>query len=266
MGMDKKRFSLLGVPIDPLTTSDVLDKIKVYQSSNRRFVHIVSVNPENIIIAQENQQFKQICWNSDLALTDGIGTLIGLKIMGDMVPERVQGSILLPRLLDLAGRMSSTVVLIGSQANLAEEIAKCYSRSYPEATFIGTNGYKNILTPTPEEDAAIEVIVRRTRPHFVFLAFGSPAQEIWIDTHKKILEGAICMGVGGAFDYLSGAIQQPPDVIRKVGLEWLYRLIIQPWRIQRQFKRLPIFIGMILKEWFWCIMHRTHEKASHHCP
>lgn len=261
--MDKKRFSLLRVPIDPLTSSDVLDKIKMYLSGNRRFVHIVSVNPENIVIAQENQQFKQICWNSDLALTDGIGTLIGSKILGYTVPERVQGSVLLPRLLDLAGRMSSTVVLIGSQANLALQLAQCYSRSYPEATFIGTNGYKNILTPTPEEDAAIEVIVRRTRPHFVFLAFGSPTQEIWIDTHKKMLEGAICMGVGGAFDYLSGLTQRPPHVIRTLGLEWLYRLIKEPWRMDRQVKRLPIFIGMILREYIWCIMHPTHEKKSH---
>lgn len=264
--MIKNRFSLLGIPLDPLTIDDVLDKIKLYISSPSRFVHIVSINPENVVIANQNEQFMHICKNADLALTDGIGVLLAARILGKSVPERVSGSVLLPKLLDLAGAMSSTVVLIGSQANLADSLARCYSRTYPKATFIGTNGYQNSQNPTLEEERDIEAIVRRTRPHFVFLALGSPTQEIWIDTHKKLLEGAICMGVGGAFDYLSGAIQQPQVIIRRMGLEWLYRLTIQPWRIQRQLKRLPIFIGMILKEWLWCIMHRTHEKTSHNCP
>jgi len=72
------------------------------------------------------------------------------------------------------------------------------------------------------------------------------------------------MGVGGAFDYLSGASQKPPELIRSFGLEWLYRIVREPWRVGRQAKRLPIFIGLILKEWFWCIMHPHHEKKSLH--
>lgn len=244
-----KRFSLLQVPIDPISLNDVLDKIKLYVSSPPVFRHIVSINPENVVIAQHNKQFMKVCQNSDLALTDGIGILIGGRLLGLSIPERVSGSVLLPRLLDLAGAMSSTVVLIGSQANLADKIAECYSRSYPKATFIGIQGYKNSLQPTQEEEANIETIVRRTRPHFVFVAFGSPAQELWIDTHKKMLQESICMGVGGSFDYLSGASQKPPHIIRVLGLEWLYRLITQPWRIHRQGKRLPLFVGLILKEW-----------------
>jgi N-acetylglucosaminyldiphosphoundecaprenol N-acetyl-beta-D-mannosaminyltransferase len=255
--MEKKRLSLLQIPIDPLSTRDVLDKIKLYISSPPTFIHIVSINPENIVIAQQNAQFKTVCQNSDLALTDGIGVLLAARLLGLSIPERVPGSILLPRLLDLAGAMSSRVVLIGSHANLADKIAKCYSRSYPEATFIGIRGYKNSLQPTKEEDTEIETIVRRTRPHFVFVALGSPTQEIWIEAHKKLFKESICMGVGGSFDYLAGASQKPPHIIRTLGMEWLYRLITQPWRIQRQRKRLPRFIGMILKEWI-----RKHHISS----
>lgn len=247
--MIKKRFSLLQIPIDPLSMDDVLDKIKLHLSSPPQFVHIVSINPENIIIAQQNTQFKVVCQNADLALTDGIGVLFGARLLGFSVPQRVQGSVLLPHLLDLAGAMSLRVVLIGSRANLAEKISKCYSRSYPKAMFIGIQGYTNSLQPTKKEDEDIELIVRRMRPHFVFVALGSPVQEIWIDTHKECLRESICMGVGGSFDYLSGATQKPPHLMRIMGLEWLYRLVNQPWRIQRQAKRLPIFIGLILKEW-----------------
>jgi N-acetylglucosaminyldiphosphoundecaprenol N-acetyl-beta-D-mannosaminyltransferase len=260
--MNKNRFSLAGVPIDPLSQKDVLDKIKLYLSSNRKFIHIVSINPENVVIAQDNKTYMSVCQRSDLALTDGIGVLLGARLFGKSIPERVQGAVLLPRLLDLVGVMGLTSVLIGSQANLAEKIAECYSQSYPEARFIGTNGYKNVLSPTTEEERTIEAIVRANRPHFVFVAFGSPTQEIWIDSHKKLLEGSICMGVGGAFNYLTGVSHSPPSMIRRMGLEWLYRLMREPWRAGRQFTRLPFFIGLILKEWLGMYNTSNHEKKT----
>lgn len=264
--MKKKRITLFQVPIDLLTTSDVLEKIKMYLSAPLKFTHIVSINPENIVIAQNNSLFRIVCQNADLALTDGIGVVLGARLLGFSVPERIPGSVLLPLLLDLVGRMSLRAVLIGSQTNLADKIAMCYSRSYPEATFIGLEGYNNKESPTPEEERRIEDIVCNTRPHFVFIAFGSPYQELWIDTHKKLLWTSICMGVGGGFDYLSGASRKPPYVIRSLGLEWVYRLIREPWRVRRQFARLPLFTEMILKQWIWCIMHPQNEKASPHCP
>lgn len=247
--MIKKRFSLLQVPIDLLSLDDILEKIKIYLSSPLTFKHIVSINPENIVIAQQNSEFRHVCQHADLALTDGVGVMWGAKMLGFSIPERVPGSVLLPHLLDLAGAMSSTVVLIGSQANLADTIAKCYRRSYPKATFIGLEGYKNKAHPTPQEEHIIEDIVRSTRPHFVFVAFGSPFQELWIYTHRQMLEASICMGVGGGFDYLSGASNKPPQLIRSLGLEWLYRLVREPWRVQRQLVRLPVFVLLVLKQW-----------------
>lgn len=250
MDTQKKRFFLFGTPIDPLTYTDTLEKIKKYLSGPPVFRHIVSINPENIILAQDNPEYRDVCHKSDLALSDGIGVIMATKILGKSAPERISGSNLLPKLLDLAGAMSLRVLLIGSQANLASDIAKCYSRSYPEATYIGTQGYKNVSKPTKEEQQAIEDIVRNTRPHFVFVAFGSPFQELWIYSHRALLKDSICMGVGGAFDYLSGVSHRPPHIIVRLGLEWLYRLILQPWRAKRQFLRLPRFVILVLKQWF----------------
>lgn len=260
--MKIQRHFLCKVPLDPLTVNDVLEKIKKYLSAPPTFVHIVSINPENVVIAQQNDRYMEVCHKSDLALTDGIGVLLGAKLLGISIPERVSGSLLLPRLLDMAGSMSLTVLLIGSQANLADKIANCYSRAYPKANFIGIEGYKNIHIPTPEEEKRIEDIVRTRRPHFVFVAFGSPFQELWIYTHNKMLSTSICMGVGGAFDYLSGASKRPPSIINTLGFEWLYRLIREPWRIRRQLARLPMYCALVLQQLFWSIMHPQHEKKS----
>lgn len=265
MMTQEKRFSYLGLPLDPLTHYDVLDKIKKYLSAPPIFRHIVSINPENIVIAQNNARYREVCSTADLALTDGIGVMIGAKMIGKNIPERIPGSKLLPELLDLAGAMSLTVVLIGSQANLALRLAQCYSRSYPKATYIGINGYQDKLKPTQEEEKRIEDIVRTTRPHFIFVAFGSPFQEIWIDTHKTLLKASICMGVGGAFNYLSGLSHRPPSILTRFGLEWLYRLVTEPWRISRQLTRLPYFIVLAFKQWIWCIMHPQNEQTHPHC-
>lgn len=259
--MPQKRFSFLGLPLDPLTQNEVLEKIKLYLSLPRSFIHIVSINPENVIVAHQKRAFYEVCKKADLALPDGIGVVWGARLLGFSVPERVSGSVLLPKLLDLVGAMGLTGVLIGSQANLAFRLAQCYSASYPEATFIGTHGYKNIACPTPVEESAIEAIVRSRKPHFVFVAFGSPAQEIWIDTHRKLLEGCICMGVGGGFNYLSGVSSSPPKFMSHMGLEWLFRLVKEPWRIRRQASRLPLFVSMLLIEWIRGIIHPSHEKT-----
>lgn len=143
--------------------------------------------------------------------------------------------------------MRSTVLLIGGRDKLAEDLAKCYQRSYRKAKFIGIAGYRNVLKPTPKEEKELKSIVRAAKPQIVFVAFGSPTQEIWIEKHKSLFPRCVCMGVGGAFDYLSGSIQRPHQRIRRLGLEWLVRLIRQPWRAGRQL-RLIVFAASVIKQ------------------
>lgn len=259
MMQQKTVYNFLGIPLNPLSTSNVLDIIKRGLLGKPTFTHIVSINPETVVLAQQDADLMHIYQKSDLALCDGSGIIIASHLLQIPITERVPGSILLPQLLDLAGQMSSTVVLIGSQAKIAESIAECYSRSYPKANFFGTYGYQNISKPTQEEERAIEVIVRTRRPRFVFVAFGTPYQEKWIEAHKDLLEGAICMGVGGAFDYLSGALKRPHPLVARFGFEWLFRLLTQPWRIKRQATRLPLFLLLVLKEKIKSIMLRKNE-------
>ena len=95
----------------------------------------------------------------------------------------------------------------------------------------------------------ISSIVVGYKPHFVFVAFGSPDQELWIGRHKKILSGRVVIGVGGAFDYLSNNIKRAPVVIQKIGMEWLYRLVIQPWRWKRQLKLIKFVWLVIRQKW-----------------
>jgi len=234
-------------PLPKASKKEVLEKIIKYISKPRGFFHIVSLNPENIVVALENKTFKRVIRKASLGIIDGSGIERAAQMLHLTAGERYPGVDLMNHLISHAGRMRLRVLLIGGPAKLADSLAKCYSRSYPKATFIGVQGIKNVKNPTAHELQELYRIVRATKPQITFTAFGSPTQEIWFEKHKRWFPKCVCMGVGGAFDYLSGAIQRPNKLIRSMGFEWLARLIRQPWRWRRQL-RLIKFMYFVIKQ------------------
>lgn len=239
---------LAGISIKSVGKKEVLEKIKNYIASDPRqaqeMLHIVSLNPEIIMQARELEDFKKIFETAQIQITDGAGVATAARLLKIPAGERVTGTDLMGHLLDLAGEMRSTVVLIGGTENVANEVAQCYQQKWPTARFMGISGIKNIKNPRPEEEKKIFSIVADLRPRFIFVSFGSPWQELWIERHKDQFKGAVIMGVGGAFDFISGRIPRAPRFLRVIGLEWLYRLVVQPWRWKRQL-RLIQFIYLV---------------------
>ena len=236
---------ILGITVTPQSKSSILDKILLYINKPTGFFHIVSLNPENMIIATEDQLFKRVVKTAQIKIVDGIGIVLAGRWLGIEVGERVTGVGLMEDLLKMASDRRLRVLMIGGKENLADQLAKCYSDQFPKAKFKGLQGIENIQNPDTVEEEKIFSIVADYKPHLVFVAFGSPAQELWIARHKKEFESCVVMGVGGAFDYLSGNITRPPVLIQKLGLEWAYRLIRQHWRWRRQL-RLIRFTWLII--------------------
>lgn len=242
-----KQHNLLGLQLPTNTKRDVLEKIKKNILADKQFQHVVSLNPEIITATVHNKSFRNIVKTSQVPIIDGAGVLIAAKVLGIPVGERITGTDLMYDLMHLAGEMSLTVVLIGGNENVAKAIAECYQEKYPKSHFIGFEGYKNINQPTEEENARLKSIVAAARPSLVFVSFGSPAQELWIERHNNIFVHSTVIGVGGAFDFLSGRISRAPHIIRGAGFEWLYRLVVQPWRWKRQLSLLT-FVALVLKQ------------------
>jgi N-acetylglucosaminyldiphosphoundecaprenol N-acetyl-beta-D-mannosaminyltransferase len=242
-----KGNKILGVTIAKVTKQDILEKIKKYISQPGDFFHIVSLNPENLVVAQENSQFKKVLETAQIKLIDGAGVILAARILSVPLGERLTGVELAENLLNLAKEMSLRVLLIGGRPNLAETLAKCYEDRLTQAKFKGYRGIRNIKNPKKGEEEKIFNIVAYFKPHLVLVAFGSPAQELWLARHRRQLRGVICAGVGGAFDYLSGRLLRAPSFLQKIGLEWLFRLIRQPWRWWRQL-RLIKFLWLVAKE------------------
>ncbi len=224
---------------------EILEQIIKYIGSREPYYHIVSLNPENAVLANQNREFKEVVVTARAVIADGVGIVLAVQMIKGIKPDHITGVDFMDELVNLADNMSCTVLFIGGKGNLAKEVAECYSQNYARATFIGIEGFENIKNPSKNEEKLLFDIVAARRPRFIFAAFGSPEQELWFFRNRHKFEGIVCMGVGGAFDFKTGLVPRAPRLIRFIGFEWLYRLILQPWRLKRQ-SRLLTFVGMVL--------------------
>ncbi len=227
----------------------ILEKIKKYISSPQGFFHIVSLNPENIVLAREDKNFREIVTEAQITIPDGVGVVWAAHLLGLPLKQRIAGVDLMDKLVRYASENSLPVILIGAKDNLAEELAECYRKIYGQIKITGLQGIKYIANPHSIEEERIFSIVTDMRPCLLFAAFGSPAQEKWFWKNQSSLTGCVCMGVGGAFDLRVGTIHRAPQWIQHIGLEWLFRLLKQPWRWRRQL-RLVKFIWLVLLQRF----------------
>ncbi len=243
--MDKQK--LLKIDLESLSKKQILEKTVKSLQQPDGFFHIVSINPENMVVAQKNAEFKKVIDTAQIKIIDGVGVIVAGKLLGVPLGERITGVDLMKELIAIAHRMRLRVLLLGGRPNLANSLANCYQKNYPQADFRGVQGVKNIKNPDSFDEKEIFHIVSAFKPHLVFAAFGSPEQELWLARHKDQFKGMVCMGVGGSFDFLSGEVKRAPLFLRKIGLEWLYRLVNQPWRWKRQL-RLIEFVELVLRQ------------------
>lgn len=253
--------TLFGIPVEPLSKKSIREKIKKYLFHPTKMLHIVSLNPENIVLAQKNPLFKKVLQNAPIKIIDGAGVGAASLFLGAAVGERITGVDLMEDLIIFASQQRLRVVLIGGKENVAERVCECQKQRYPELECRGVEGIRDITKVKTEEEKKLFSIVTDYKPHLVFVAFGSPFQELWIDRHGDAFHGMVCMGVGGTFDYLSGSVVRAPILMRRYGLEWLFRLVRQPWRIKRQM-RLAQFMYLTIKEFFLKKQQKIISESS----
>ena len=228
------KTNLLGVGITNATESEILEFIYTGLQKNRKKYYIVTPNPELLMIAHDNPEYKTVLNGAQLALPDGIGVVYASKFMAKPIRARITGVDFTKTLCKYISDKPVTAGFLGGGPGVAEETAHCLQKMYPGLKISWfSQEYK-------KEYKAIKTDI-------LFVAFGSPKQEIWISKNINNLNVKVVMGVGGAFDLISGKVPRAPKVLQKIGLEWLFRLIIQPWRIRRQLKLLK-FILTVLSE------------------
>ncbi|HWE61204.1 MAG TPA: WecB/TagA/CpsF family glycosyltransferase [Chloroflexota bacterium] len=239
-GRRATRFHVLGVGVDRVTIEQAAEQVIRYARGGATR-HVVTVNPEFVVTARRHAAFRRVLCHADLATADGMGIIWAARILGDRLPERVGGVELLERIAAKAAASGSSLFLLGAAEGVAAEAADALRARYPRLLVAGT--YAG--SPRAAEADGIIERIRDARPAILFVAFGAPAQDLWIATYRARLDVPVAMGVGGAFDYLAGRAARAPRLIQRTGFEWLYRLIRQPWRWRRMLA-LPRFGGMVI--------------------
>jgi N-acetylglucosaminyldiphosphoundecaprenol N-acetyl-beta-D-mannosaminyltransferase len=236
------RFTLLGVPIDPLTEAEAVDWVdRAILEGHPRLV--ISVNPERIMHAGRDPAFGALLRGADLALADGAGVVWAAQRLGHPLPERVAGVDFVRALAARGAAQGWRFFLLGGAPGVAESAGRALREAYPGFILAGTDAG----SPHPASDAATIEAVRSSGAQLLLLAYGAGAEEAWL-ARNLVASGAIVgMGVGGAFDFISGRARRAPAWMRKRGLEWLHRLSRQPWRWRRMIA-LPRFVIRVMRE------------------
>lgn len=211
--------------------------------SSRSTRQVCTVNPEFIIEARRRPVFRRTLAAADLCTPDGVGVLWAARRAGVRLDERVTGSDAIYRLSERAAVQGWRVFFLGAAAGVAERAAAALTRLYPGLQVAGTFAG----SPAEGDWAQIRQRLAAARADLLFVAYGHPRQDIWIHQHRDELPVAVAMGVGGAFDFVAGVTPRAPLWMQRLGLEWLFRLVRQPWRWRRM-ATLPLFALLVLLE------------------
>lgn len=232
--------SYLGVHVSPLTYDKIINDLSGRIADGQQST-IIAINPEKVMAAQKDADLKSLINSSTYQIPDGIGILLASRIKRGKISERVTGVDMMERLLMFASLQGHPVYFYGAKEEVVKLAMSNIVERFPGIQIAGyTNGYEQ------DEEALIERI-NGSNARFIFVALGSPKQELWIQRNMARLPGVkVFQGVGGSFDVFSGTVKRAPLIFREFGIEWLYRLGTSPSRLKRQIK-LPVFLYKVLR-------------------
>lgn len=237
---DPPRLSVLGLPVDPV------DPVRAARIAARHVesgvpLHVVTINAEMAMSARKNADLAAVIRNAGLVLPDGSGVVWAARRRGCKV-RKLPGVEFIHELCAVAARAKRPIFLLGAAPGVAQAAGQVLGARHKGLELAGVrDGYFS-----QDEEPAILEQIRQARPAVLLVALGVPRQEFWIAKHLPDLGVPVAMGVGGSFDVLSGRLKRAPAWMRRFHLEWLYRLVQEPWRWKRMLSALPAFAILAL--------------------
>ncbi len=241
-GRRPQRLKILGVDVDPVDASLALRRVSDYLKSPG-CKQVVTINPEYVMLAGTSSRLMRLLNRAELNVPDGIGIVWASRRLGLPLAGRVTGADLLPQICGLCESDGHSIYLLGGAEGVARQAAANLQASFPRLEIAGTS------SRDPDADTNHETIaeINSSGAAILAVAYGCPKQDFWIDRNRDLLTGVrVALGVGGAFDFIAGRVPRAPRLLRQAGLEWLYRLWLEPSRYRRM-AALPRFGFQVLR-------------------
>ncbi|UCC52645.1 MAG: WecB/TagA/CpsF family glycosyltransferase [Anaerolineaceae bacterium] len=240
-GIAPEAITILNTPVHSVSMIQTLHLVHRYMTEPGLH-QIATTNPEFVMRAQHDEHFRQVLQEADLCIADGVGLILAAHWLGTPLPERVPGSELVYKLAEMAAQEKWRIFLLGAGPGVADKAAAIFQSMYPQLKIAGT--YAG--SPDPSENELIAQLIKNSRADILFVAYGAPNQDKWIARNRETLPTVrLAIGVGGSLDFVTGKTTRAPSWIQNLGLEWLYRLLQEPWRWRRMLA-LPHFAIKVL--------------------
>lgn len=231
-----------GIPFDDGEPTEIIENALSLIGSDKG-VYAVTPNPEIVMAAMKDPALREAILSADLILPDGVGMIWASKILGRPLYHRLPGIDFASGLMKELAERGGSVYLLGAKPGVAQLAGENLSHRFPGLRIAGTHhGYDS-----SKEETALTDEIRRSGAELLLVCLGSPRQELWMKSYSPVLPGVLMIGLGGALDVFSGRIRRAPPLWRRLGFEWLFRLLQEPKRITRMI-RLPGILRAAMKE------------------
>jgi N-acetylglucosaminyldiphosphoundecaprenol N-acetyl-beta-D-mannosaminyltransferase len=228
---DPQRLELLGHPFDPVTLTGAVERCLAWCVGPRAPHTVITANASILCLMRRDDSLREACRGGDLILADGMSVVWTSRLAGAPFPERVTGCDLMVSLLKGASERRLSAYFLGARREVLDELVRRAARDYPGLVVAGSHdGYFGLA-----DHARIAEEIRAARPHLLFVGMPSPFKETWCERHKSALDVPVILGVGGSFDVLAGFVRRAPLALQKLGLEWAWRLLMEPRKMWRRY-------------------------------
>ncbi len=239
-----RRFEILNIWVDELNMEQALDRVREFVEQGKNVQTVFASNPEKNYSVPKDDFLYDMFRKSDLLIPDGIGIVLAAKFLYGSRLERVPGCELMQNICAMSADRGYKIFIYGAKEDVNRAAVHTLTDRHPSIEIVGRqNGY----LPESEMNGLVERI-NESGAEILFLALGSPRQELWISKYRDQLHTVrVCQGIGGTLDVLAGTVKRAPQLFCRTGLEWLFRLISEPSRLKRQMI-LPLFAAQTIRD------------------
>lgn len=228
------KVNILESFIDNVSFDEAIQKICVF-IDNRKQAFVVTPNIDHIVKLKRDPEFREIYKNADLVLVDGVPILWAARFLGTPLKEKISGADLFPKLCEIAANKGYKLFFLGGRPGAALKAADVLKSKYQNIQIVGVYsppfGFENLK----DENDKIVKMIKDSGADILFVGLGAPKQEKWIYKHKDKYQVPVSVGIGVSFEFVAGVIKRAPPWMQKTGLEWFWRLMMEPARLWKRY-------------------------------
>lgn len=245
------RVNICGVEIDRYSFDEVVEIVINHALTGGTPEYVVTPNAQHIQSLQEDALFRDIYRHAFLVVPDGVPLLWAAKFLKTPLKGRVNGTDLFERICELAPEKNLKIFLLGGRPGAADKAAETLRNRYPEIEIVGTHCPPYGFESNQVELSLINDKIKAAAPQVLFVGLGAPKQEKWIYANYQELQVPVSLGIGVSFELVAGLVTRAPVWMQKWGLEWLFRLVMEPGRLwKRYITGNPLFVWLVIKQRF----------------